>query len=208
MSSRAQRHRVLKRDNRMCGLHMGGCGKPIKQGEQYNVDHIIPRALFSKVAEERIAEFNEDWNCQPTHVACNDSKGFRLSDWPRFTCKCHYLQIRERDLYIYTRGSVGKGIRKLIDTVVSDRNDRVDAKIIIGTGTGKDGSNIAGYWKDRFGYSLPGIAASRVEMFNLTERGRAGLSVPKRVQLDEQGRIVARWGPTGRFIQSVTTASP
>ena len=197
MSSRAQKRRVLRRDKRICGLHLGGCGKPIKAGEPSNVDHIIPRALFSKVAQGCIAEFNMDWNCQPTHVACNDSKNFRLDDWPHFSCKCHYLQVYEGDLYVYTRGDVGEGKHKLIEDVVSDRNDRVDARVVIGTGTGKEGAEIKGYSKGKFGYLLPGIAASRVEMFNLTERGRVGLPVPKRIQTDEQGRIVGRWGSTG-----------
>ena len=123
----------------------GGCGKPIEKEEPCNVDHIFPRDLFSKVAEGRIAELNEDWNCQPTHVACNDSKDFRLNEWPRFTCKCHYLQVCERDLYVYTRGVIGEGKHKLIEEIVSVRNDKVDAKIVIGTGKGKEGANIVGY---------------------------------------------------------------
>ena len=196
MSSRAQRRRVLRRDDRLCGIHMGGCGESINKGQKPNVDHIIPKALFSKVAADRIAEFNEDWNCQPTHIACNDSKDFRLTGWPRFGCECHYLQVFGPDLYVCTKSLVGESSHKLLEGVVSDRRDRVDAKIVMGTGKGKDGDNIGGYRKDRFGYLLPGIAASRVEEFNLTERGRVGLPVPRFIQKDDEGRIVAKWGST------------
>ena len=196
MSSRAQRRRLLRRDNRICGLHLGGCGKQIGDAEKPNVDHIIPRALFSQVASDRIAEFNMDWNCQPTHIGCNDSKDFRLSGWPEFTCKCHYLQVCEGDLYVYTRGIIGEGRHKLLEGVVSERNDKVDAQVVIGSGTGQGGRNLSGYHEDRFGYLLAGIAESRVEMFNLNERGRVGLPVPKRIQIDDKGRIVARWGLT------------
>ena len=168
---------------------MGGCSKPIEAGERSNVDHIIPKALFSKVAEERTAEFNEDWNCQPTHVDCNDSKDSRLIGWPRFICKCHYLQVCGRDLYVYTRGDVREGRHKLLSGVVSDQDDRVDATLIIGTGKGKGDTNIAGYWEGRFGYLLPGIAASRVEMFNLNERARVGLPTPALIHLDDKGHI-------------------
>ena len=67
------------------------------------------------------------------------------------------------DLYVYTREDVGEGRYKLLSGVVSDRNDKVDATVVIGSGKGKEGANIAAYWKDRFGYVLPCIDASRVE---------------------------------------------
>ena len=178
MSSRAQRRRVLRRDNGLCGLHLGGCGKPIKKGEQHNVDHIIPKALFSIGADgSSIAEFNEDWNCQPTHMSCNDSKDFRMDGWPRFDCKCHYLQVCEGDLYIYTKGEVGEGRHKLLSSVVSD--DGSTFTLIPGTGKVQGGAKAVGFSQDRFGYVLPGIPAYMVERFNLAERSRAGHSGTK-----------------------------
>ena len=44
--------------------------------------------------------------------------------------------------------------------------------------------------KARFGYMLPGIAARGVDWFNLHERVRVGLPVPKRFTLTEEGRII------------------
>ena len=38
---------------------------------------------------------------------------------------------------------------------------------------------------------LPGIAASRVDMFNLRERARVGLRIPKLIHIDDNGRMVA-----------------
>ena len=197
MVKRAKLRRVLKRDNWICGLHLGGCCKPIIKGEPYNLDHIIPKALFSRVAQERNAEFNMDWNLQPMHLSCNNaSKGSSLDGWPHFICKCHYLQLWEGDLYVCTKGAVGKGKHRLLENIVSECRDRVDARIVIGSGKGKGGTNQVGYWKDKFGYLMPGIAASRVEMFNLTESGRVGLSVPRFIRIDEKGRIVGKWGST------------
>ena len=72
----------------------------------------------------------------------------------------------------------------------------MDAKLVMGSGKGRHGANIGGYRRDKFGYILPGIAASRVEEFNLTERGRIGLPVPRFIQKDDEGRIVAKWGST------------
>ena len=42
--------RLLRRDDRLCGIHLGGCGKEIAPGQSPNRDHIIPRSLFKKVA--------------------------------------------------------------------------------------------------------------------------------------------------------------
>ena len=189
MKKRTQRQRILKRDNKLCGIHMGGCGQPIKEGEECNIDHIVPKAFFSKVAKNRIAEFNKDWNCQPMHVRCNDGKAFRLSGWPRFSCKCHYLQICDGDLYICTKDNIGKDRHRFLKNIVSNSNDRVDARIIIGSSSGKGGKNIVGYWEDRFGYLLPGIAPSQVELFNLTERTRVGLPSPKYIRVDNAGHV-------------------
>ena len=38
---------------------------------------------------------------------------------------------------------------------------------------------------------LPGIAASRVDMFNLRERARVGLRIPKLIHIDDNGWVVA-----------------
>ena len=194
MANRRKRLRVLKRDQRLCGIHFGGCGRRIEEGEKYNVDHIIPRALFSRVAKGRNAEFNEDWNYQPMHVACNDAKASQLRGWPRFDCDCHYLQIGGRDLYVYTKGHVGEGMHLLLRDIVSGRNDKVDAHLVVGSGKGKGGSNIVGYRQGQFGYLLPGIAPSNAEMFNLAERSAVGLPVPEIVQLDNEGHVVRQWG--------------
>ena len=194
MANRHKKRRVLKRDQRLCGIHLGGCGRRIEASEQYNRDHIVPRALFSKVAKGRNAEFNEDWNCQPTHVECNDAKASELRRWPRFNCDCHYLQIHGDDLYVHTKGLAGEGRHKLLENVVSERSDKVDATVVIGSGKVRGGKTFYGYREGKFGYLLLGIAKAHVEVFNLTERGAVGLSVPKYIELDDGGRVVGRWG--------------
>ena len=44
--------------------------------------------------------------------------------------------------------------------------------------------------KGEFGYMLPGIAASSVDWFNLHERARVGLRIPRRFELTEDGSVV------------------
>ena len=194
MANRHKTRRVLKRDQRLCGIHFGGCGRKIEEGEKYNLDHIIPRALFSKVATRRNAEFNEDWNYQPMHVECNSAKASQLRGWPRFDCDCHYLQINGRDLFVHTKGHVGEGRHLFLPSIVSDRSDRVDARVVVGSGKGRGGRNIAGYREGQFGYLFPGMAPSHAEMYNLMERSAVGLPVPRYIELDNEGHVVRHWG--------------
>ena len=192
MSNRRKLQRVLKRDKRLCGVHMGGCGRPIRIGEPTTRDHIVPTALYSKVATK--PEFDQPWNWQPMHKACNEAKGSAIHGWPRFDCDCHYLQIHGRDLYVHTTEPLGKGRHKLLENIVSEDGDRVDARVVVGEGGVKDVGQVFGYWRGKAGYLFPGIARSRVDMFNLTERAAVGFPVPQAVRLDDAGRVVGRWG--------------
>ena len=175
---RARLRRVMRRDEHYCGLHIGGCGKRIQKSDKRNLDHIIPRALFSVVAKDRISEFNEDWNLQPMHLSCNYSRGSYMEGWPRFNCKCHLLQIYDGDLYVCTKGQVREGRHIFLANVVSAEYD-TSVSLITGSGTGKGGTKSVGFHKGRFGYLMPYIAPSKVELFNLTELSRVGLLAPK-----------------------------
>ena len=44
--------------------------------------------------------------------------------------------------------------------------------------------------KAQFGYMFPGIAAANVDWFNLHERARVGLQVPKAFEVTKEGRII------------------
>ena len=120
----------------------------IPRGQRYNLDHIVPKSLFTKVAPDRKNEFEQDWNYQPMHEACNSRKGFQWHEWPKFGCKCHYLQVQDRGLQICTRGKVRQGSHLLLADVVSDfaeSPDRVDARVVPGFHKDPTGRRIAGY---------------------------------------------------------------
>ena len=192
MKRRPQLRRLLRRDERLCGVHLGGCGKPIEDARESDVDHIIPSAFFSKVAGGDRRLYERDWNCQPTHIACNQSKAAELNSWPKFRCVCHFLQIEDDNLFVRTRGRGGTERHLLLRGVVSPTRDRVDARILIGPGK-LGGQKVQGAsfgMKAQFGYMLPGIAAANVDWFNLHEKARVGLQVPKIFQLTEEGRVV------------------
>lgn len=195
--ARQAMRRLLRRDDRLCGVHLGGCGKEIEQGQRHNRDHIIPRSLFGKVARGRENEFEQDWNCQPMHEACNTAKSFQMDRWPRFDCRCHFLQVVEGDLYVCTVGKVARGSHKLLSNVVSDfpeSPERVDARVVLGHHKDTQEQRFVGFRKDRYGYMLPGIHAREVDWFNLHEQARVGLPTPERFWMDECGRITRAWG--------------
>ena len=134
MKRRTQLRRVLKRDRRRCGVHLGGCGQPIQETKEYDIDYMIPRAFFSKVAGTNRSFYERDWNCQPTHLTCNQSKADGLVSWPQFQCTCPSLQIEDGHLFVWTRGRVGVGRHLLLHNVVSPTPDKVDARVVIGPG--------------------------------------------------------------------------
>ena len=134
MQKRKQRGRVLRRDKRCCGVHLGGCGQIIKEGEGCSVDHIIPTAFFSKVAGGDRSLYERDWNCQPMHVHCNKNKAAELAEWPKFRCGCHFLQVEEGHLFVRTRGRPGTERHLLLPNVVSASRDKVGARVVVGPG--------------------------------------------------------------------------
>lgn len=49
------------------------CGKPIEQGQDWNLDHVHPRALGGKTTA---------YNLRPVHTQCNTAKGcMTLKQW-------------------------------------------------------------------------------------------------------------------------------
>ena len=181
MKRRPQLRRLLKRDERLCGVHLGGCGKPIEDARGSDVDHIIPSAFFSKVAGGDRHLYERDWNCQPTNLACNRSKAAELDSWPKFRCDCHILQIEDDNLFVRTRGRAGTERHLLLRSVVSPTPDRVDARILIGPGKlgGRKVQGASVGMKAQFGYMLPGIAAANVDWSTSTKRHASGSRYPR-----------------------------
>ena len=216
--SRAAKTALLHRDGRKCGIHLGGCGKEIESRTQCEVDHIVPFTLSNKLAPDPRG-FDSRWNYQPMHPGCHETKRDRMDgrvlkdleaaaltgartpdDWPRFQCQCHFLQIEEGDLYVHTKGAIGAGRHLLCPKV--ERNfpgNRQDALLVIAQWTGPGEISEVGYsalGKEIRGYILPTYSSKRVPGFNIMEKARVGLPVPKLVHVDELGHITPLSGPT------------
>ena len=202
--------KLVHRDGTLCGVHIGGCGQPII--DKCEVDHIIPLGLAKSIAPVP-AEFDNPWNYQPMHGECNRTKANMIygrelgefekvvatgantpDDWPRFQCKCHYLQIVDGDMYVCTQGVVGKGRQKLYEGVVKDFGDtnRQDGILVIGEWRGDGRGQQAGFkrsGKDDRGYIFPSFSPKKVAGFNVSEASRVGLPTPKHIYVDEKGNV-------------------
>ena len=160
---RAVKRKIVPRDSGLCGIHSGGCGQPLTAN--CTVDHIVPLSLAKSVAPDP-REFDQPWNYQPMHQECNERKKDETGDrelgefektaiartntpnhWPRFQCKCHYLQILEENLYVCTKGHIGTNQHKLYEGIVKDFGDenRQDAIMVLGQWTGPGGKQSMGF---------------------------------------------------------------
>ena len=200
----------MSRDREKCGIHSGGCNAPLT--DNYTVDHIVPLSL-AKSAAPNPQEFDRPWNYQPMHKECNERKKDETGDrelgrfekiaiartktpnhWPRFQCKCHYLQILEGDLYVCTKGPIGTSQHKLYEGIVKDFGDenRQDAIMILGQWTAPGGKPAVGFnnmGKNQRGYILPSFSPKAVPGFNIAERCRVDIPTPKYVYVDEKGHM-------------------
>ena len=96
MNQRTQLTRLLKRDENLCGIHIGGCGHNIRNRADATVDHIFTRSFFKdREMDIKPQYYNKDWNCQPMHRECNNIRGGQIAGFPLFVCKCHWLKIEK-----------------------------------------------------------------------------------------------------------------
>lgn len=94
MNSRKRRSHLLRRDSKLCGIHLGGCREPIRTRTDATIDHIITQSFFNERKDWMTPEyFNDDWNLQPMHRTCNQRRGGQIYGFPSFACFCHWLRI-------------------------------------------------------------------------------------------------------------------
>ena len=90
--------RIMKRDNNRCGVHSGGCLRPISEdadgAERATEDHLVPRRFANRRALDLVA--HEDWNLQPMHAECNNARMGQVLGVVDFECNCHGSYVDER----------------------------------------------------------------------------------------------------------------
>ena len=74
---------------------------PIEARKDRSLDHIIPQSFFNNPGVDADPkEFNEEWNLQVMHKACNTKQAGFIHELPVFQCPCHYFQAIGRDLFV------------------------------------------------------------------------------------------------------------
>ena len=199
----AQLSRVMKRDGRLCGSHLGGCGRQLASRIDATRDHMIPRSFIAFMPPDRKRDFNDDWNMQPAcHKCNNERKGGQLSDWPSYRCRCHHLQIAEDGgMYIHEK-----------------TKSRERRHLLVEGGGGGDGTVLkffaarlpkhpnepqpepaAGYRLGQGGHMLVPIPDHSVAAFNWFERARVG-EANGRLQMTGDSGASCWFLPDGRII--------
>ena len=180
--------RLLPRDDHLCGIHVGGCGKQIRNRTEATVDHIFTQSFFKDREDSiRPKDYNNDWNLQPMHQQCNHGRGGQIYGFPLFTCSCHWLQIdvtpKGHVLTLHHR----KGKDKTVFIVCTEEHSFVFNNISTGKFAAEFGGSteleVAGVWsmgqvgpgkkgitgKGQLGHVFPRISPDEVHQFNQLE---------------------------------------
>ena len=187
MDNRKRLSSLLPRDNYLCGIHVDGCRKPIRNRADATVDHIFTRSFF-KDREDGIRpkDYNKDWNLQPMHHQCNNGRGGQIHGFPLFTCSCHWLQIFETSKGYVLALHRRKGKDKVTFVVSTEEHSFVIRNISTGKYSSEFGGStelgIAGAWtmggghlkpgekgitgKGQLGHAFPRISPEEVQLFN------------------------------------------
>ena len=112
-------NRISHRDGAVCGVHLGGCMRPIENKGDRSLDHIIPQSFYLNPAFGLDSKaFGDDWNLQVMHKTCNVKRGGFVHGLPCFQCPCHYYRVSGKDLYVcYTTGEQTDEFLLVVDFV-------------------------------------------------------------------------------------------
>ena len=188
MNNRKRLSYLRSRDGILCGIHVGGCGRRIRNRADASLDHIFTKSFFSD-REDGITpkHYNKEWNCQPMHQECNNERGGQIYGFPLFTCSCHWLQIdrtskghvltlhyrtkkskfafavtTEEHNFVFRNPSTGKYRAQL------GGSPEIEVSSMWSMGRLKPGKKgITG--KGQLGHAFPRIAPEEVQIFNQLE---------------------------------------
>ena len=219
MNNRKALSRLLPRDSHLCGIHVAGCGKDIRNRAEATVDHIFTKSFFNDREDGvRPKDYNRDWNLQPMHNQCNLDRGGQIYGFPLFICSCHWLQIdRTQKGHVLTlHHRRGKDETTFV-VCTEDHNF-----VFQGISTGQysdlfDGSPVlpvAGVWsmgqlkpgqkgitgKGQLGHVFPRISPEEVQQFNRLEiqriRGSSAQTIEVFNRRLDDVRIQVHWEAT------------
>ena len=146
MANKELKRRLLRRDGGLCGIHVGGCGKPLTFAET-TVDHIIPRNVWNTDVEvfQMLSGKDRDQLLQPMHHACNNDRKHGQLDID-FACNCHSSHTSRNKDKVYLE--VGCGNSVIDGYIVKLPVEEVGVFLIV---NGKTQDGALGYRRQQFG---------------------------------------------------------
>ena len=190
MSSRRgrqrQRARVMDRDSRRCGIHLGGCSKVIEPGDQYDLDHLIPQSFYMDSPDpNHRRKFESPWNLQPIHRSCHEAhRTGQLWGFPVFQCQCHSLHIKNRVLYLRYQDQLVVRLYEITPSVVTFNMGGKSVPVKMMSSVGSIGSKRHRPHRPRthgkadrsrahyVGHRFPALSDEEIEEFNSLEDER------------------------------------
>lgn len=168
---KAKLRKILERDDYLCGIHVGGCGKKIDcEKDEPTIDHIWSKS-YSKNHENK-SMFQKQWNCQPMCRECNNKKGGQMINPPKFQCTCHHIYITDKGglLCFYIENDCWKSVEITNVGIVEPSAERLvpPTKITVGRQYEKQGFEIGGFGHLMSGYYPFGrIMANARQLFEV-----------------------------------------
>ena len=209
MGNRQSLSYLLPRDGYLCGIHVGGCGLPIRNRADASLDHIFTKSFFKDGSSGmRQRDYNREWNWQPMHRECNTKRAGQIYGFPLFTCSCHWLQINETSKGHVLHLHYGNNGTGFVIAVTSEEFNFVFNKLSTGEFSSEFGGitevEVSSCWtmgktkpgkrgitgKGHLGHALPRIAPEEVTLFNRLEIQRI-----KGLSADSIERFNARMDP-------------
>lgn len=190
----------MRRDNRLCGVHLGGCGRELTSRKEATRDHMVPQSFIAFMPPDRKREFNDDWNVQPACRKCNNElKGGQVSGWPVYRCRCHYLQLGDDGgMYIHERTRSRERRHLLTENVIGD-----DGAFQVFPARLPKHPNERNEWRGyslgRGGHLLATITEKSIPAFNWFELVRIG-EAKGPLSLVKDGGKACTFLPNGRIV--------
>ena len=216
MKSSQRLSRLLPRDSHLCGIHVGGCGKRIRNRTEATVDHIFTQSFFKDRADSvRPQDYNKDWNLQPMHQQCNGERAGQIYGFPLFACACHWLQIDKtpKGHVLELHHRIGKD--ETVSPVSTEKHNFVFNSISTGKFAAELGGatevEIGGVWsmghvgpgkkgitgKGQLGHAFPRISPDEVQQFNRLEiqriKGNSSQTIERFNRRLDAARMQVHW---------------
>ena len=141
LDKRQALRRALLPVKKLFGIHFGGCSEATSMDQQYNLGHIVPKALTRRGAPGALDELAQDENHRSMHQACGSRSALLAHEKSHLSCAYHRFPFIDARSCIFTRSKIGNGS--------PESTGRADARLIMDNHTNGRWHQHVGHFKDR-----------------------------------------------------------